>query len=193
MKIKRISILLFIVLSLCLFVGCNSNTVTCYYGYFEDHAYAFVYQERNNTLYGIRLPLEQVLLWGKASNLDSIPTAMKNYVGLNDSGFLIGTAASLQTVSDLLDALGSESEEPVSSAKRLVTMVDKADVLTTKPLSTKIGQLCGQDALALLKLIAEKKPQCFSYDAHSFFTTEDLNFSQRYFSQWLNQVLGGEI
>ena len=41
-------------------------------------------------------------------------------------------------------------------------------------------------------LIAEKNPSCKCYDAQSIFNTDDLNFSQRYFTQWLEQVLGGD-
>ena len=44
---------------------------------------------------------------------------------------------------------------------------------------------------SLLKLLSDKNPSCRCYDAQSIFNTDDLNFSQRYFSQWLEQVLGG--
>lgn len=175
-----------------LLVSCNGSSRTCYYGYFEDQAYAFVYKGKTNELYGIRLPLQQILLWGKASSLDSIPTAMRNFVGLKDQGFLIGTSSSLRTLWDLLDALGSESDDSTSNAKRLGTMVAKADILSKKPLSDKIIQLCGSDSVAFLKLLSDAQPVCYSYDAQGFFQTDDLNFSQRYFAQWLEQVLGGQ-
>ncbi len=174
-----------------LLCGCSPVSNVCYYGYFEDTAYALVYVPTDNAFYCIQLPLEDILLWGKESGLSSIPIAMDNYVGLKDSGFLIGTSASLGTLRDLLDALGSESEEPDSGSKRVSTLVEKASVLSKKPLSDKINQLCGQDSEKLLKLLAEKRPTCWCYDAHSFFDSDDLNFSQRYFSQWLEQVLGG--
>ena len=150
-----------------------------------------VYVPSSGTFYCIRLPLEQILLWGKASGLDSIPIAMRNYVGLKDSGFILGTADTLQTIRDMLDALGSESDEPASSGKRVDTMILKAPVLSKKPVSDKMNQLCGQDAENLLKLLADRTPKGLCYDAHAFFDTDDLNFSQRYFSQWLEQVLGG--
>ena len=70
-------------------------------------------------MYCIQLPLEQILLWGKASGMDSIPTAMKNYVGMKDKGFLIGTSDSVVTVREILDAMGSESDEAPSSIKRV--------------------------------------------------------------------------
>jgi hypothetical protein len=124
--------------------------------------------------------------------MDSIPTAMKNYVGMKDKGFLIGTADSVPTIKDILDALGSESTETPSSMKRVKTLVAEAPVLSKRPLLDKINQLCGQDVESLLKLLSDRNPSCRCYDAQSIFNTEDLNFSQRYFSQWLEQVLGGE-
>ena len=70
-------------------------------------------------------------------------------------------------------------------------MVDKASQLSRKPISDRISQLCGQDSEQLFALLAEHNPTCESYDAHSIFNSDDLNFSQRYFTQWLEQVLGG--
>lgn len=171
--------------------SCNANSSICYYAYFEDSAYAMIYVPKTNTLYGIQLPLEQILLWGKSSGMDSIPTAMRNYVGMKDKGFLLGTSESIASVKDILDALGSENEDAPSSAKRVKTLVEKASVLSKKPLLDKINQLCGQDVEGLLKLLAEKNPTCKCYDAQSIFNSDDLNFSQRYFTQWLEQVLGG--
>lgn len=172
-------------------VSCNANSSICYYAYFEDSAYTMIYVQKTNSLYGIQLPLEQILLWGKSSGMDSIPTAMRNYVGMKDKGFLLGTSDSIASVKDILDALGSESEDVPSSAKRVKTLVEKASVLSKKPLLDKINQLCGQDAEGLIKLLAEKNPTCKCYDAQSIFNSDDLNFSQRYFTQWLEQVLGG--
>ena len=187
--------ILFLILSVLLLsvllVGCSSSQYTCFYGYFEDSAYAFVYVPSSNSFYCIQLPLEQILLWGKASGLDSIPVAMRNYVGLKDSGFLLGTSDSMLTMKDLLDAIGSDSDEKPSNSKRVSTMVEKASQLSKKPISDRITLLCGQDSEQLFSLLAEHSPTSFSYDAHGFFNSDDLNFSQRYFSQWLGQVLGG--
>lgn len=188
--VRLVAVALLVLLALCL-TACSNDTTICYYGYFEEQAFAFVYKQATNTLYGIRLPLEQILLWGKASGLDSIPIAMRNYVGLKESGFLIGSSDNFRTMCDLTDALGSESSVPDNNGKRLSTLASKALVLSKKPLSDKINQLCGPDSAGLLKLMAEKNPTCVSYDAHSFFDTDDLNFSQRYFTKWLEQVLGG--
>ena len=171
--------------------SCSSTQNTCYYAYFGDCAYAMIYTPSSNSFYCIQLPLEQILRWGKASGLDSIPIAMRNYVGLKDSGFLIGNSDSLRAIRDILDVLGSESEEAVSNTKRVQTMVQKAQALSKEPLSDKINQLSGQDTESLLKLLADKNPDSWCYDAHSFFNTDDLNFSQRYFTEWLEQVLGG--
>lgn len=93
-----------------LICSCSSDSSICYYGYFEDTAYAFVYTPKTNSFNCIQLPLAEILLWGKESGLSSIPIAMGNYVGLKDSGFLIGTSDSLMTLKDMLDVLGSESE-----------------------------------------------------------------------------------
>ena len=192
MNRKRILFIALAVLLISLFfVSCDSNQYTCFYGYFEDSAYAFIYVPKTNDFYCIQLPLEQILLWGKASGLDSIPVAMRNYVGLKDSGFLLGTSNTLLTMKDLLDALGSDSDEVPSNSKRISTMVEKASLLSEKPISDRISLLCGQDSVQLFSLLAEHSPNCQSYDAHSIFNSDDLNFSQRYFTQWLEQVLGG--
>lgn len=187
---KVISILIAVLLAFAL-TGCRSGQNTCYYAYFSDCAFAMIYSPGKDCLYCIDLPLEQILRWGKESGLDSIPMAMRNYVGLKDSGFLLGTSDSLAVLRDILDALGSESSAPVSETKRVQTLVSKVTVLNRKPLSDKIIQLCGQDAEGLMKILSDKNPQCVCYDAHSMFNTDDLNFSQRYFTQWLEQVLGG--
>ena len=188
----RLVLIALLVFSVMILTGCGSDSRICYYAYFEDCAYSFIYSAGNNCIYCIRLPLEQILLWGKASGMDSIPTAMKNYVGMKDKGFLIGTADSVPAIKDILDALGSESPEAPSSMKRVKTLVAEAPVLSKRPLSDKINQLCGQDVEGLLKLLSDRNPSCRCYDAQSIFNIEDLNFSQRYFSQWLEQVLGGE-
>ena len=192
-KRKLFSLILFVLLLSVVLVSCSSNQYTCFYGYFEDSAYAFVYAPSTNRFYCIQLPLEQILLWGKASGLDSIPVAMRNFVGLKDSGFLLGTSNSLLTMKDLLDAIGSDSDEKPSNSKRVSTMVEKAAQLSKKPISDRISQLCGQDSEQMFTLLAEYEPTSISYDARGFFNSDDLNFSQRYFSQWLELVLGGNI
>ena len=192
-KRKLFSLILFVLLLSVVLVSCSSNQYTCFYGYFEDSAYAFVYAPSTNRFYCIQLPLEQILLWGKASGLDSIPVAMRNFVGLKDSGFLLGTSNSLLTMKDLLDAIGSDSDEKPSNSKRVSTMVEKAAQLSKKPISDRISQLCGQDSEQMFTLLADYEPTSISYDARGFFNSDDLNFSQRYFSQWLEQVLGGNI
>ena len=185
------TVILIALVALLSLVSCNADSKVCYYAYFEDCAYSIIYSQRNNSMYCIQLPLEQILLWGKASGMDSIPTAMKNYVGMKDKGFLIGTSDSIVTVKEILDTMGSESDESPSSTKRVKTLVSKAALLSKRPLLDKINQLCGQDTESLLKLLSDKNPSCRCYDAQSIFNTDDLNFSQRYFSQWLEQVLGG--
>lgn len=185
-----ITILIAVLMVLAL-TGCSSGQNTCYYAYFGDCAYALIFSPDGGRLYCMELPLEQILRWGKESGLDSIPMAMRNYVGLKDSGFLLGTTDSLAVLRDMLDAMGSESDEQPSGMKRVETMVSKATVLCRKPLCDKLIQLCGQDVESLLKLLSAKNPQFVCYDAHSMFNTDDLNFSQRYFTQWLEQVLGG--
>ena len=192
---RRVSSIILSILIACIalvfITSCSSTQNTCYYAYFGDCAFAMIYTPSSNGFYCIQLPLEQILRWGKASGLDSIPIAMRNYVGLKDSGFLIGNSDSLVAIRDILDVLGSESDEAASNTKRVQTLVQKAQALSKEPLSDKINQLSGQDTESLLKLLADKNPDSWCYDAHSFFNTDDLNFSQRYFTEWLEQVLGG--
>ena len=192
MSRRHTVISILIVLAAALFLtGCSSGQSTCWYAYFGECAYAMVYTPSDNSFTCIQLPLEQILRWGKASGLDSIPMAMRNYVGLKDSGFLLGTTESLSALRDILDALGSESDEQPSGAKRIMTLVAEAGSLSRRPALDRLIPLCGQDVEDMLKLLAEKTPECWCYDAHDIFNTDDLNFSQRYFSQWLEQVLGG--
>ena len=190
-KVRTATTILIAVLMVLALTGCRSAQNTCYYAYFGECAYALIYSPEDDCLFCIQLPLEHILRWGKESGLDSIPMAMRNYVGLKDSGFLLGTTDSLAVLRDMLDALGSESEVQPSGIKRVETMVAKSAVLSRKPLSDRMIQLCGQDVEGLMKLLSGKDPQCLCYDAHSMFNTDDLNFSQRYFTEWLEQVLGG--
>ncbi|MBQ2050339.1 MAG: hypothetical protein II493_08070 [Spirochaetales bacterium] len=185
-----ISILIALAAAL-LLTGCSSGQNTCWYAYFGECAYAMVYTPSDNGFTCIQLPLEQILRWGKASGLDSIPMAMRNYVGLKDTGFLLGTPESLRSLRDILDALGSESGEQPSGSKRVETMCAEAEALSRRPALDRLIPLCGQDVEGMLKLLAGKKPECRCYDVHGIFNTDDLNFSQRYFTQWLGQVLGG--
>ena len=192
MSRRHTVISILIMLAAVLFLtGCSSGQNTCWYAYFGECAYAMVYTPADNSFICINLPLEQILRWGKASGLDSIPMAMRNYVGLKDTGFLLGTPESLAGLRDILDALGSESDEQPSGGKRIRTLVADAGSLSRRPALDRLIPLCGQDVEGLLELLAEKNPQCWCYDVHGIFNTDDLNFSQRYFAQWLEQVLGG--
>ena len=189
MKLKRALIIL--ICTLILLSSCSDDNMDCYYAYFEDTAFIFVYEHSNNTLYEIELPLQSILLWGKSAGLSSIPVAMRNYVGLSEDGFLVGTTQSLQTLRDMLDVMGLDTEGENSSSKRIQTLIDNVTVLSKKPLSDNMNTLCGQDVSKAFKTLETASPKTLYYDARTLFSTEDLNFSQRYFTQWLGQVLGG--
>lgn len=191
--IKRVSRTVFILIAVCLALlcSCNVSTRDCFYSYFEDTAFVLVYDKGEDVLYEVILPLEPILLWGKDAGLDSIPVAMRNFVGLKESGFLVGTSTSLQTVRDMLDVMGADTEGEPSGSKRLATFAGNIAVLSKKPLSDNMNRLCGQDMSKVLDLLESKNPSTFYYDARGLFDNEDLNFSQRYFTQWLGQVLGG--
>ena len=189
MKLKKVVVLL--ICALVLLSSCSDDNMDCYYAYFEDTAFILVYEHSNNTLYEIELPLQSILLWGKSAGLSSIPVAMRNYVGLSEDGFLVGTTQSLQTLKDMLDVMGLDVEGEASSSKRLQTLIDNVSVLSKKPLSDNMNKLCGQDISKVLKVLETASPKMLYYDARNLFSTEDLNFSQRYFTQWLGQVLGG--
>ncbi len=188
-KILLSVLVLFLILtSLC---SCKSSKKDCFYAYFEDTAFILVYDHSANKLYEVVLPLEEILLWGKEAGLESIPVAMRNYVGLKETGFLIGTKESLQTLRDLLDSMENDEEGENSGAKRFETFAQNIDVLSKKPLSDNMNKLCGQDMTKALEILKNKNPETVFYDARELFYNEDLNFSQRYFVQWLGQVLGG--
>lgn len=191
--IKRVSRTVFILIAVCLALlcSCNVSTRDCFYAYFEDTAFVLVYDKGEDVLYEVVLPLEPILLWGKDAGLDSIPVAMRNFVGLKESGFLVGTSTSLQTVRDMMDVMGADTEGEPSGSKRLATFAGNIAVLSKKPLSDNMNRLCGQEMSKVLDLLESKNPSTFYYDARGLFDNEDLNFSQRYFTQWLGQVLGG--
>lgn len=179
------------IVSLSLLCSCSSSSNECYYAYFEDTAFILVYDKGRNSLVEVVLPLEPILLWGKNAGLDSIPTAMRNFVGLKESGFLLGAKESLQTLRDMLDVMGADIEGDAGGTKRLEAFVANVAVLSKKPLSDNMNRLCGQDISKVFKVLEGKSPSVGFYDARRLFDSEDLNFSQRYFKQWLDQVLGG--
>ena len=174
-----------------LLCSCGDSNLNCYYAYYEDTAFIFVYKQDQNTLYEIELPLETILLWGKSAGLSSIPIAMRNYVGLSESGFFVGSSQALQTFRDLLDVMGLDREGEANNSKRLQTLAENVSLLSKKPLLDNMNKLCGQDVSKAFKVIENVTPKTLYYDARGLFSTEDLNFSQRYFTQWLGQVLGG--
>lgn len=176
---------------LALLCSCNASSRDCFYAYFEDTAFVLVYDKGEDVLYEVVLPLEPILLWGKDAGLDSIPVAMRNFVGLKESGFLVGTSTSLQTVRDMLDVMGADMEGEPCGSKRLATFAGNIAVLSKKPLSDNMNRLCGQDMSKVFGVLESKNPSTVYYDARGLFDNEDLNFSQRYFSQWLGLVLGG--
>lgn len=187
-KIILFILALFLILSsLC---SCSSKK-DCFYAYFEDTSFILVYDNKANKLYEVILPLEEILLWGKEAGLESIPVAMRNYVGLKETGFLIGTKDALQTVRDMLDVMGNDRKGENSPDKRIETFAQNIDTLSKKPLSDNMNKLCGLDMAKALEILKNKNPETVFYDAQELFNNEDLNFSQRYFSQWLGQVLGG--
>ncbi len=190
-KSKTQLFLCVVLLVISLLCSCNNSNPQCYYAYYEDTAFIFVYNQEQNTLYEIELPLETILLWGKSAGLSSIPIAMRNYVGLSESGFFVGSLQSLQTLRDLLDVMGLDREGEANNSKRLQTLVENISLLSKKPLSDNMNKLCGQDVSKAFKVIENVTPKTLYYDARGLFSTEDLNFSQRYFTQWLGQVLGG--
>lgn len=190
-RLPKVLFVLVAVVCLAVLCSCTSSSRDCFYAYFEDTAFILVYDRNQDTLYEVILPLEPILLWGKDAGLDSIPVAMRNFVGLKESGFLVGTSISLQTLRDMLDVMGADMEGEPSGAKRLATFADNVAVLSKKPLSDNMNRPCGQDISKVLDVLENKSPNTVYYDARGLFDNEDLNFSQRYFTQWLGQVLGG--
>ena len=190
-RLPKVLFVLVAVVCLAVLCSCTSSNRDCFYAYFEDTAFILLYDRNQDTLYEVILPLEPILLWGKDAGLDSIPVAMRNFVGLKESGFLVGTSISLQTLRDMLDVMGADKEGEPGGAKRLATFADNVAVLSKKPLSDNMNRLCGQDISKVLDVLENKSPNAVYYDARGLFDNEDLNFSQRYFTQWLGQVLGG--
>ena len=142
-------------------------------------------------MYEVRLPLQQILLWGREAGMDSIQMAIRNFVGLEEEGFLIGNFRSLETAREIIEALGEQGSLELDCQSRLNIFISKAEVLSKKNLLDNMKKLCGEDISIIIDLVCEKKPQGVYFDSQSFINSNDLDYSQRYFSQWLGQVLRG--
>ena len=173
------------------FTSCSEKTDVCYYGYFGNTAMLLVYSSLNNSLYEILIPVEQIILWGRANGIDNIVNAMRSYVSLPEDGFMSGNSQVLAAVRDILTALSNDRAE--DNVSRLRVLTDRQELLSNTRLIDNLNRLCGTDFSKLTQALKNGNIEVHCFDTGIFLDTEDIVYSQSYFHRWLAQVLGEEI
>ena len=185
---KRIICVVLAVLMLFTFTSCEESGDVYYYGYFGDTALLLLYSSKNNSLYEINIPLEQIVLWGSANGIENMGVAMHSYVGLQENGFMRGNPQVLAALRDILNALSNTGNN--DSLSRLQVLANRPELLANSRLLENLNRLCGTDFLPLAKALASKTVDVYVFDAGTFLDTQDIVYSQSYFTRWLSQVLG---
>lgn len=170
------------------FTSCEKSSDVYYYGYFGDTALLLLYSSNNNSLYEINIPLEQIILWGSANGIENMGVAMHSYVGLQETGFMLGNPQVLTALRDILNALSNSDKN--DSASRLEVLVNRPELLSNSRLLENLNRLCGTDFGPLAKAISSKSVDVYVFDAGTFLDTNNIIYSQSYFTRWLSQVLG---
>jgi len=185
---KRIICVILAVLMLFTFTSCEKSDDVYYYGFFGDTAILLLYSSNNNSLYEINIPLEQIILWGSKNGIENMGVAMHSYVGLPETGFMRGNPQVLTAVKDILNALSNTADN--DSYSRLQVLVNRPELLANPRLIENLNRLCGTDFTPLAKALASKMVDVYVFDAGTFLDTQDIVYSQSYFTRWLSQVLG---
>lgn len=171
--------------------SCAEKKDVCYYGCFGNTAMLLIYSSRSNSLYEINIPVEQIILWGRANGIENMGSAMRSYVALREDGFMSGNAQVLTAVRDILTALSNEKTP--DSLARLRVLTDRPELLSNSRLIDNMNRLCGTDFSALTQALKNNNIEVRCFDAGTFLDTDDIVYSQSYFRRWLGQVLGEEI
>jgi len=170
------------------FSSCEESGDVYYYGYFGDTALLLLYSSKNNGLYEINIPLEQLILWGSANGIENMGVAMHSYVGLQETGFMRGNPQVLAALRDILSALSPSGNN--DDLTRIQVIADRPELLSNSSLLENLNRLCGTDFSPLAKALASRNVETYVFDAGTFLDTQDIVYSQSYFTRWLSQVLG---
>lgn len=175
---------------LLLFCSCSSASDGCWYGFFGNEAYAFIYSSSKNTIYEVKLPLQSVISWGEQNNIGAVDQAVVKFCGIGADGILASSALNRNAFCDILNSMDKTGERTPYS--RLQAMVDNSVRLSQDPLASAMSRLLGSDIKPALRLIAENSPSACFLDATGYESEEDTVKVQKYVSTWLKQVINGE-
>ena len=89
---------------------------------------------------------------------------------------------------DILNALSNTDNN--DSLSRLQVLANRPELLANSRLLENLNRLCGTDFSPLAKALASKTVDVYVFDAGTFLDTQDIVYSQSYFTRWLSQVLG---
>lgn len=185
---KRVLLGLLVLVSLFALCSCAIQKTVCYYAYFKDTAFLLIYSSEKNTLYKITVPPEIISQYGKSQNIAQIPDAMRSFAGIEESGFILGIPQTYEAALEILDAM-SEKENPTAE-DRLRVITERAADLSNASLLQKLNSLCGTDLSALINALRLVKADVCILDASSVIKMGDPEFSQKYFTKYLTQVMG---
>lgn len=171
---------------LVLLTSCTIAEDKCYYAYFGDSAFLLVYSAGKNTLYKVDIPMDCLVIWAKANNYTNMKDVMLDYVQLRSDGFMIGNVQTHEALNQIIDALAGQKLE--NSEQRLETIVKNRSVLKNTTFVENINKLCSTSLSDLAKIIVSKKPDICCFDTGDFLM-KDSEYSQKYFTQWLGQIL----
>ena len=180
---KKLLAILTIVLLL--FVSCYRSSDICYYAYFEERAFILVYSSEKNTLYEIDIPVDILKSWGEINGQTSIRDIMTSFAGLQRTGFMSGSILTLEAIDEIIDTIAEK--EPQTSLQRLETVAANVKLFDNAVFLGNINRLTSTEIRPLVRVFS-MGPEICCIDSGTFLP-EDVEFAQKYFRQWINQVL----
>lgn len=184
---KKICIALLIGLILFCFISCSNGKSVCYYGYFPDNAFVLLFSNKKNKLYYISFPDGFLSEWGSNEGIVSVPNIIRNFVGIEESGFITGNRQTHQTLRDFLDVLTKQNSSNLKL--RLDAVAKHIYLLKNDSFLAKANELCGTDLKYLAEAVGNREPETEILDISVVLNGDSLEFSKEYFQQWLNQVI----
>ena len=183
---KKVLIILTVLIFAALFVSCDRADDVCVYAYFNNTAFLLIFNNSNNTVYRIELPLDLIVNYGKLRNLTTVPQAMEDFTGLKADILVAGTQDSYKSLRRILDCWADNR----TSEDYLKTMVIHAQDLSKQPLLSKINRLCSSDVSTFIEHLKTPELDTVCIDCGSFLGLEDPMQSRSYFRKWIRQLLG---
>lgn len=171
---------------LLLLSSCTLSKDCCYYAYFGDSAFIIVYSGSKNSLYRIDIPVDILVVWAKNNGYTNMKDAMLDYVQLRADGFIVGNKESHQALNEIINALAGRTL--TTSQEKMELISEKKNVIGNSQFVENINTLCSANLSELAKIIRTKDPLITCFNAGEFLVN-DSGFSQKYFTQWLGQIL----